>query len=366
MPAAEAVPEREPAPLAAILSPDPANKAGGVERMCLLLSGVLEQEGWRTRIVGPGREPGRALFRLGAGHLERSRLATHAARALSPDLIVSNGFLGMGSSRQVPRVHVYHGTLVGDTRAEGRTLSWRERARRIAGGGAAEALAGRGATVVAVSEAAASEARRLYGVRTDRVIPNGVDTATFRARGQAEARHEMGLDQQGRYCLFVGRRQHRKGSDLLAPACRAAGYELLVAGERGGDGARALGVLGPEDLAKAYSACDCVLFPSRYEACSYVVLEALACEAPLITTRVGWVPTLLRGVPEYDALCVRPEHGDIVRVLDRLGEIPTAELATRARTWVVENNSLQSYAQHWRELLAGLGLPPAARHAKRE
>jgi glycosyltransferase involved in cell wall biosynthesis len=356
MPEAERFPESGSAPLAAILSPDPANAAGGVERMCTLLSGVLEQEGWRTRIVGPGREPGRALFRLGAGHLERSRLATRAAHALTPDLIVSNGFLGMGSSRTVPRVHVYHGTMVGDTRAEGPTLSRRERARRAVGGGAAEALAGRGATVVSVSDAAAAEVRRLYRVRTDAVIPNGIDTSVFASRPRAEARRAMGLSEDGRYCLFAGRMQYRKGSDLVLAACRDAGYELLIAGERGQEGARSLGVLAPEALATAYSACDCVLFPSRYEACSYVVLEALACEAPLITTRVGWVPTLLRGVPEYDALCVRPEHGDIVGVLGRLGELPTAELAARARSWVVENNSLESYASHWRELLAGLDL----------
>ena len=331
--------------------------------MCLLLSAVLEADGWRTRIVGPGREPGRSLFRLGMGHLERSRLAMGAARSLSPDLIVSNGFLGMGWSRAVPRVHVYHGTLVGDTLAEGDALSRRERVRRIAGGAAAEALAGRGATVVSVSEAAAAEARRLYRVSSDRVIPNGVDTRVFRPRARADARREMGLEQDVRYCLFVGRRQHRKGSDLLAPACRAAGYELLVAGERGGEGARALGILDPEALARAYSACDCVLFPSRYEACSYVVLEALACEAPLITTRVGWVPTLLAGVPGYDVLCIRPEHEDIVRVLRELPALPTAELAQRARAWIERHNSLESYASHWRELLSVLGLRAASREA---
>lgn len=355
MPAVEPGPAR-PAPLAVILSPDPANTAGGVERMCVLLSGVLEQEGWRTRIVGPGREPAQALFRIGAGHLERSRLAARAARALSPDLIVSNGFLGMGSSATVPRVHVYHGTLIGDTRAEERTLSRRERLRRIVGGGAAEALAGRGATVVAVSEAAAAEVRRLYGVTTDRVIPNGVDTEVFRPRDRADCRRAIGLQEDARYCLFVGRMQHRKGSDLLVAACREAGYELLVAGERGVEGARALGVLAPDALAAVYSACDCVLFPSRYEACSYVVLEALACQVPLVSTRVGWMPTLLGGVPDYDALCVRPEHEDIVRVLRSLPAMPTADLAGAARAWVQRNNSLESYASHWRELLAGLPL----------
>jgi glycosyltransferase involved in cell wall biosynthesis len=341
---------------AVIVSPDPSNVAGGVERMCVLLSRVLEQDGWRVTVVGPGREPALTLSRLGAGYLERSRLATLAARRLRPDLLVTNGFLGMGPARGAQRVHVYHGTMVGDTRAEGGALPWRERVRRMIGAGAAEAIAGRGATVVSVSEAAAREVRRFYGVRTDAVIPNGIDTTVFRPRPRADARRRIGLQEHGRYCLFVGRMQHRKGSDLLMAACHEAGYELLIAGERGVARAHSLGILDPETLAEAYAACDCVLFPSRYEACSYVVLEALACEAPLLTTRVGWMPTFLRGVPGYDLLCIRPDHDDIVSRLRQLGDLDTAELTRNARSWVLENNSLESYGRHWRALLAEIGL----------
>jgi glycosyltransferase involved in cell wall biosynthesis len=340
---------------AVIVSPDPSNAAGGVERMCVLLSGVLEQYGWRVTVVGPGREQTVTLFRLGAGYLEHSHLATRAGRRLAPDLLITNGYLGMGTGRGgVPRVHVYHGTMVSDTRAEGTTLPWRERVRRTIGAGAAEAIAGRGATVVSVSEAAASEVRKFYGVRTDAVIPNGVDITVFSPRPRADARRRFGLLQDERYCLFVGRMQHRKGSDLLLAACSEAGYQLLIAGAGGVDGAHNLGILDPQTLAEAYSACDCVLFPSRYEACSYVVLEALACEAPLLTTRVGWMPTFLRGAPDYDLLCIRPDHDDIVARLRRLGDLDTAELRRSARSWIVEHNSLDSYARHWRELLVKL------------
>ena len=223
--------------------------------------------GSSNRTAGESRSWGRAgdritLFRLGAGYLERSYLATLAARRLAPDLLVTNGYLGMGTGRgDVPRVHVYHGTMASDTRAERTTLSRRERIRRTIGAGAAEALAGRGATVVSVSEAAASEVRRFYGVRTHAVIPNGVDTSMFSPRPRTDARRRFGLLEDKRYCLFVGRVQHRKGSDLLLAACREAGYELLIAGAGGMDGAHNLGILDPQTLAEAYSACDCVLFP---------------------------------------------------------------------------------------------------------
>jgi glycosyltransferase involved in cell wall biosynthesis len=345
--------------LAVILSPDPSNTAGGVERMCTLLAEVLEEAGWTAAIVGPDRPPRRWQFRIGGTYLSDSRRATVVANRLHPDLLVTNGQLGMGWSHKRRRIHVYHGTMVRDARAEGPDLSRRERLRRTFGGAAAEALAGRGATVVSVSEAAAEEVRRLYGVRTDAIIPNGVDERIFRPIPRAEARTRLGLAADGRYCLFVGRAQYRKGADMLASASSQAGYELLIAGSAGTPGARHLGVLSPEALADAYSASDCVLFPSRYEACSYVVLEALACEAPLLTTRVGWMLTFLRGVPEYDELCVEPEHDDIVAHLFKLADLDTAALRRRAREWVLDHNTLERYAERWRDLLYELDLRPS-------
>lgn len=117
-------------------------------------------------------------------------------------------------------------------------------------------------------------------------------------------------------------------------------------------------------MADAYAAADCVLFPSRYEACSYVVLEALACGVPLLTTKVGWIPTLLGGVPEYETLCVLPDHGDIVARLRELPHIDTAPLVDAARAWVLRHNSLASYSERWRTLLDQMGCRAArAPHA---
>lgn len=338
-------------PHAVIVSPEPDNPAGGTERMCTLLAGVLRDAGWRVSIVGPERGPKRWQFRIGIGYLVSSRSAMLAATKLNPDLIITNGLLGMGSSRRTPRIHVYHGTMVGNTSGAAGGLPRRERVRRTLGAGISEAVAGRGATVISVAEETAREVRRFYRVKTDAVIPNGIDTTVFRPRSRSQARERLGLAPDGRYCLFVGRMDYGKGADLLVAACREANFDLLIAGSEGAPGARHLGVLTPESLADAYSAVDCVLFPSHYEACSYVVLEALACGVPLLTTEVGWMPTFLRAVPEYKALCVQPNHDDIVTRLRQLADLDTDQLTSRAREWVAEHNSLESYAEHWRDLL---------------
>lgn len=133
---------------AVIVSPNLSNAAGGVERMCVLLAGVLERQGWSTTIVGPEHEVTRWQFRLGAGPLASSRSGGRAARAQHPDLLVTNGYLGVGYSRRTPRIHVYHGTAVGAVLAVGADLPRRERIRHVVGYGSTEALSARGAKAV--------------------------------------------------------------------------------------------------------------------------------------------------------------------------------------------------------------------------
>jgi glycosyltransferase involved in cell wall biosynthesis len=338
---------------AAIVSPDPANRAGGVERVCAQLGDALQQQGWEVEIVGPTQTPGRWRSRLGLAYATLSRSATASTRARRDlDLVLSNGFLGAGCPRRTPRIHLYHGTMVGNARAQRGSVPVRERLRRTLAAGLTEALAGRGAArVVCVSEQVAAEVRRYYGLRADAVIPNGVDTDTFAPRPMSAARGRLGLQEKGRYALFVGRLEHGKGSDLLVEGAARGGYELLVAGATAAPGARHLGVLAPDVLADAYAASDCVLFPSRYEGCSLVVLEALACGRPLLGTRVGWMSTLLRAVPAYQELCIEPTVEQIAARLQTLQRTDSSAPCTAARSFVLDNNSLSRWAARWGALV---------------
>lgn len=350
------VPERDEVPGArsvTVISPNPDNRAGGMERVCVLLAEMLERQGWRASIVGPRRPPRRWEFRVGLGHPVLSLSAAKATRSQSPDLVISNGYLGVCGPPGVPRIHIYHGTLIAGTRAVADALPRREIVRRSLSAGAMEALAGRGATrVVCVSQSTAEEVGRYYRLSAVSTIPNGVDTATFAPRDRFAARERLGLPRDGRYAIFVGRFEHGKGDKLALEATRRAGYELLIAGPTGTSAARHLGILASDRLADAYAAADCVVFPTRYEGCSLVVLEALACERPLLTTRVGWMNTLLRTVPEYQELCITPDSDDIVRVLENLEHIDSTRLAARARAFVLEHNSLERWSSRWGQLIA--------------
>lgn len=334
-----------------IVSPNPPSFVGGVERSCMLLATVLEARGAEVRIVWPQREPSRWVYRAGLKPLALSQQIGADAALAGADLIVTNGTFGWGLPRWVPRIHIFHGTLVEMTRAYAAGLPWRDRLRRRWGGGMAEALAGRRAKIVCVSESTAEEIGRHYHLHPDAIVPNGIDLDVFAPRPRAPARAQLGLPARERLALFAGRLDFSKGAGTMERACDRANYRLVVAGPTGAPGALNLGPLSPERLAVAYSAADCVLLPSLYEACSYVALEALACGIPLLSTRVGSIPSLLRGLPEYDALCIRPDELDLAAKLDHLRHADTTALTVRARAWIAEHNGLGRYAECWNMLL---------------
>jgi glycosyltransferase involved in cell wall biosynthesis len=337
---------------AIIVSPNPITATGGVERMSGLVVRILEERGWQVSVACPPASPPRSIYRVGLGSLWLSHAAARAAADLGPaKLIVTNGFLGAGFPSEIPRVHVYHGTMVRSSIATRALMPRRELARRMLGGGLSEVLSARAATVVCVSESAAREVQRYYRVRVDEILPNAIDTAVFRPFPRAEAREQLGLPEDRRIALYVGRPDRGKGFQLLPGATQRAGYELAVAGPGTLRGARELGVLDPPQLARAYCAADCVVLPSAYESCSYVVLEALACGVPLITTRVGWMKQLVRELPAYDPLCVHPDEEEIADRLRRLPELARPDVIERARELVARYHGLREYGARWGELL---------------
>jgi glycosyltransferase involved in cell wall biosynthesis len=157
--------------------------------------------------------------------------------------------------------------------------------------------------IAAVSEFTAGELERVLHVPRERirVVPNAADAA-FTADGAREA---------GDYVLAVGTLEPRKNVARSIEAARRLGLEIRVAGARGwggvearGAGVRWEGEVGDAQLARLYRGAACVLYPSLYEGFGIPVLEAMACGAPVVTSRGGATEEVAGGA----AVLVDPEE----------------------------------------------------------
>lgn len=142
------------------------------------------------------------------------------------------------------------------------------------------------------------------------VIGNGVDLERFYPENQAESRQRFNLPEQARVLVSVGGLTERKGfhrviermPDLLK---RHPDLHFVIAGGATPEGnnepqlraqisrlglaerVHLLGSVTPDDLRFVYSAGDVFVLATRFEGWANVLLEALACGLPVVTTRVG-------------------------------------------------------------------------------
>ncbi len=145
--------------------------------------------------------------------------------------------------------------------------------------------------VAAVSEPLAKQIPA-WAVRGQRaVLPTGVDIERFKPMPRAEARTALNLDPAGSYLLFP--------ADPTRPEKRHD-RALRVAGDTRAE-LITLGNADPAEMPLYVNAANAVLVPSERESFGLAVLEALACNVPVLATPVGIAPTALKDLP--GALC---------------------------------------------------------------
>lgn len=151
------------------------------------------------------------------------------------------------------------------------------------------------------------------------VLPCGVATDRFHAIPRAQARAELGLDPGGRYLLFpADPARPAKRHDRAAEVAAAAGAQLLT-----------LGAVPPERVPLWVNAASAVVFPSEHEGFGLAVLEALACDVPVIAAPTGIHAEALHGIE--GTLCAPYELRVWEAALRTQLEQPDPRIAGRAR-----------------------------------
>ena len=135
------------------------------------------------------------------------------------------------------------------------------------------------------------------------VIPNGVDVEKFRPMKDNEQRKAL---------LYIGRLSARKGVHLLAPllskCLKEFDAELIIAGKDEMftlpvlklqrtlcKNVKILGFVPDDNLPKLYNYADITLMPSiTMESFGITAIESLACSTPVVATKVGALPEIIK------------------------------------------------------------------------
>ncbi len=199
------------------------------------------------------------------------------------------------------------------------------------------------------------------------VIPNGIDLATYQPT-QRQTSDRLGLPENRRILLFVGRLHRQKAVDWLLDQspqflARLPQHDLILAGdgpqrqalhrqaERLGIGRRVHFLGYRDDIPDLLAAADLLILPSQWEGMPNVLLEAMASRLPVVATRAAGVIELLGPLADQQTI----QHGDhhaLVETIVRIVQHP--ELA---RQWgranhqrIAEQFTLRQMIENYRRL----------------
>jgi glycosyltransferase involved in cell wall biosynthesis len=349
---------------------------GGAETQVALLAVELRRRGWAVHVVSlvepdaflpelaaagvpvhslgmtPGKPDLRGAARL-AALLRRIRPAVVHSHLFHANLMARLARLAFPLPRVISTLH-----SLAESSRESADVRWRDRLYRLT-----NPLSD---CTVAVCQAVGERhvAAKAVDRRKLRVVPNGVDTNTFRPDAPRRARLRADLGAGDRFVwLAAGRLMWKKDyPTLLRAAARLPACELWIAGNGPQDqDLRSLAgelrvparFLGPrEDIPALMNAADALVLSSQVEGLPMVLLEAAASGLPVVSTKAGGSAEVVAdGRTGFLAPCGDPES--LAASMSRLLELPPTageQMGRAARALALERYDLPVVATLWEQL----------------
>ncbi|MCL4364651.1 glycosyltransferase family 4 protein [Patescibacteria group bacterium] len=199
-----------------------------------------------------------------------------------------------------------------------------------------------------------------------RVIPGGVDIDKFKKVNTSDIDRMFGIKNE-KVIVFAGKLTAYKGVKYLVRAGKKIKGKVLILGdgperknlekivkeEKIGN-VQFIGHLGADTdfLIKFYSRADVFVAPSVWdEPLGLVILEAMACETPVVVTRKGGIPLAVKD--GQNGLFIRPRNSkDIAEKINFLLENDDKRLkmAKKAREIAVERFSWEAIAHRFENI----------------
>lgn len=203
---------------------------------------------------------------------------------LKPDAVITKTFFGDAPSLAIAHTGSVEKMFREDSKWK-KPEDWKVSKRVI------ELTMANATVLVSRTEGMAGEIKEIYGIDSV-VIPNGVDTKLYRP---------LSLTRTPNRVMMAGTLSHRKGVETLAQVIAATPeLDWRICG----DGplrklleplpnVTLLGWLGPSEMAREYNQAKAFVLPSRYDPFPLVVLEAMACNTPVVISRGVTVGSLV-------------------------------------------------------------------------
>jgi glycosyltransferase involved in cell wall biosynthesis len=201
--------------------------------------------------------------------------------------------------KRIPYIITSHGSCLYHILADKRYLS-------LCG----DALRGAKAITV-VSGDIKSKILKIFGRELEKliyIIPGGISPSSFPAEKDVSTLDEKYQIKDKKVVMFAGRLISHKGAKYLVKAAAQIKGEVFIIGEgpekehlkeyvqrKGLKNVHILGYLSPEELTDFYYRADVFVAPSVWdEPLGLTILEAMAAKTPVVATRKGGIPLLIK------------------------------------------------------------------------
>ncbi|PKM51010.1 MAG: hypothetical protein CVV02_08740 [Firmicutes bacterium HGW-Firmicutes-7] len=360
----------------AFLTENPINTLGGVERFTLSLKCYFEKNGFVVKVYDKSimpKEPKRNWFNSYFSTItDNYNLGNEISKRMKEDqidFIIQNGLSAWSicRRRRIPRMVIHHGT-------------WREVSKHLSKGsknikktlankvliyyinGWFEWFTSKNAISIGVSSSVKNELKSLYYNLDAIAIQNGIDTELFKKLDAKICKKKYGLKEEDFIISFTGRLEYRKGNDILAQLSHKAYKEdpsikfLFATDQKTNDFADNVIFLehvNYEEMPYVYCASDLFIMPTRYEGCSYSIIEAMSCNTPILISSVGHGSDISRfGALKnvvLDEINCDVYWEKIIELKNNKGQLK--EIGDDAKKYVDANNTLEIFGKAYLDLI---------------
>jgi len=345
----------------------PPGNDGGYERFLLDLCESLEDDGYSVDIYSARDKPVTSSSTFGKILSDITLMCNVLIYGIYLTLfgsryqaIITSDFVGTTVwTPNVNRLHLYTGTALADEMGDNmsprtialKTLYW---------------ISGQRKHVVVKSEHVSTALQEVYGFQPT-VLPNPIDTDHFYNRESVKL-EELPEDIDKPIGLYVGRWDDEvKGTDTLREIIDQndeVHWLLAVGGGQEPHGLEELSGytlmrnVSQEVIPRVYSISSFTIIPSRTEGFSYVAVESLACETPVITCSER-IPSIkpIYSDEVFSPLCVSSPDSisefeeSINWVVNNPGQ--SELLGKRAQREVADRYSFDRWQQRLDQLIVG-------------